>query len=404
MGPRVARSVGRPGVGPAHAGRPGRRHGPQRPRLGRPRGRRRDRRGGPVHGLPPARRSRPPRPDPRHPPRRPGGRHRRHRHDAPGRRLALAVGPARPVPRRRRTPWWGPWAIIATALGAATWLGFATGWGGAVGGAFTVLASGFGTYAFYRLTEVVAELHRTRAQLAAVAVREERQRMSRDLHDLLGHSLSLIVVKAEAVRRIGTDDPDAVVAHARDIEAIGRRALNQVRQAVAGYRGNGLADELANAEEALRAAGVRGVVDGPDPLPPAVAADATLGWVVREAVTNVLRRPRHRLPHRHRGRPRTGFGVDRGRRRRWRRRPRRLASEPLHRYARTHRTGPRGRRDGYRRHRAGAWSPGVRLGAAGGGDGRTPALIWPTHRPRHQRTAAAGAPAGPQSAEGRPRR
>jgi len=186
-------------------------------------------------------------------------------------------------------PWWGPWAIIATALGAATWLGFATGWGGAVGGAFTVLASGFGTYAFYRLTEVVAELHRTRAQLAAVAVREERQRMSRDLHDLLGHSLSLIVVKAEAVRRIGTDDPDAVVAHASDIEAIGRRALNQVRQAVAGYRGNGLADELANAEEALRAAGVNGVVDGPDPLPPAVAADATLGWVVREAVTNVLR-------------------------------------------------------------------------------------------------------------------
>jgi len=186
-------------------------------------------------------------------------------------------------------PWWGPWAIIATALGAARWLGFTTGWGGAVGGAFTVLASGFGTYAFYRLTEVVAELHRTRAQLAAVAVREERQRMSRDLHDLLGHSLSLIVVKAEAVRRIGTDDPDAVGAHASDIEAIGRRALNQVRQAVAGYRGNGLADELANAEEALRAAGVNGVVDGPDPLPPAVAADATLGWVVREAVTNVLR-------------------------------------------------------------------------------------------------------------------
>ncbi|HEY7989422.1 MAG TPA: sensor histidine kinase [Lapillicoccus sp.] len=186
-------------------------------------------------------------------------------------------------------PWWGPWAIIATALLAASWLGFALGWGGAVGGAFTVLASGFGTYAFYRLTEVVAELHRTRAELAAVAVREERQRMSRDLHDLLGHSLSLIVVKAEAVRRVGPTDPDAVVAHARDIESIGRRALTQVRQAVAGYRGNGLADELAGAEEALLAAGVTGVVEAPDPLPPAVAADATLGWVVREAVTNVLR-------------------------------------------------------------------------------------------------------------------
>ena len=164
-------------------------------------------------------------------------------------------------------PWWGPWAIIATALAAASWLGFATGWGGAVGGAFTVLASGFGTYAFYRLTEVVAELHRTRAQLAAVAVREERQRMSRDLHDLLGHSLSLIVVKAEAVRRIGPGDPDAVVAHSRDIESIGRRALTQVRQAVAGYRGNGLADELASAEEALKAAGVRGPSTRPTHCP-----------------------------------------------------------------------------------------------------------------------------------------
>ena len=199
--------------------------------------------------------------------------------------LGLSIGAA-------AHPWWGPWAIIATALVAASWLGVALGWGGAVGGAFTVLASGFGTYAFYRLTEVVAELHRTRAQLAAVAVREERQRMSRDLHDLLGHSLSLIVVKAEAVRRIGPSDPDAVVAHARDIETIGRRALTQVRQAVAGYRGNGLADELATAEETLRAAGVTTIVDGPDPLPPSVAADATLGWVVRESVTNVLRHAR----------------------------------------------------------------------------------------------------------------
>ncbi len=186
-------------------------------------------------------------------------------------------------------PWWGPWAIIATAVAAASWLGFALGWGGAVGGAFTVLASGFGTYAFYRLTEVVAELQRTRSQLAAAAVREERLRMSRDLHDLLGHSLSLIVVKAEAVRRIGPRDPATVVAHAQDIESIGRQALTEVRQAVAGYRGNGLAEELARAETALAAAGVQLTVAAPDPLPPDVAADATLGWVLRESVTNVLR-------------------------------------------------------------------------------------------------------------------
>ena len=143
--------------------------------------------------------------------------------------------------------------------------------------------------------------------------------MSRDLHDLLGHSLSLIVVKAEAVRRIGTDDPDAVVAHASDIEAIGRRALTQVRQAVAGYRGNGLADELANAEEALRAAGVRGVVVRPGPAAPGRRRrrDAGMGRP-RGGHQRAATRPRHHLPHRHRGRARTGFGVDRGRRRRWR--------------------------------------------------------------------------------------
>jgi two-component system sensor histidine kinase DesK len=189
-------------------------------------------------------------------------------------------------------PWWGPWAIVATGIAAACWLGVALGWGGAVGGAFTVLASGFGTYAFYRLTEVVAELHRTRAQLATAAVREERLRMSRDLHDLLGHSLSLIVVKAEAVRRIGPRDPSTVVTHAQDIEAIGRQALAEVRRAVAGYRGDGLAEELARAEASLAAAGVRAVVETADPLPSTVAADATLGWVVREAVTNVLRHAR----------------------------------------------------------------------------------------------------------------
>lgn len=199
--------------------------------------------------------------------------------------LGLSLGAA-------ATPWWAPWAILGTAVGAAAWLGVASGWGGAVGGAFTVLASGFGTYAFYRLTEVVAELHRTRAQLAAAAVREERLRVSRDLHDLLGHSLSLIVVKAEAVRRIGPRDPETVVAHAQDIESIGRQALTEVRQAVAGYRGNGLAEELARAEASLAAAGVRASVALPDPLAPAVAADATLGWVLRESVTNVLRHAR----------------------------------------------------------------------------------------------------------------
>ncbi len=175
------------------------------------------------------------------------------------------------------------------------------------------------------------------------------QRMSRDLHDLLGHSLSLIVVKAEAVRRIGPRDPDAVVTHAQDIEAIGRQALAEVRRTVAGYRGDGLAEELASAEESLAA---------PPESPPSstaptrcrrsVAADATLGWVVREAVTNVLRHARAIVvPHHHvrRERPRRLSVADDGVG--WTQDGRRLRAYLVVRYARSRRARP-----GRRRHDA----------------------------------------------------
>ena len=98
-------------------------------------------------------------------------------------------------------------------------------------------------------------------------------------------------MKAQAVRRIAASDPAAAAEHAADIEAIGRRALTEVRQAVDGYRGPGLAAELERARAALAAAGVAVRVTGPQAgdaeLPDAV--DALLGWVVREGVTNVVR-------------------------------------------------------------------------------------------------------------------
>jgi len=153
----------------------------------------------------------------------------------------------------------------------------------------TVLA-GLGCWSFRRLFAAVAELNRTREELARVAVARERERFSRDLHDLLGHTLSVIVVKAQAVRRLATVDGEAAAAHGADIEAVGRRALTEVRQAVAGYRGTGLAAELDRARAALAAAGIAATVSVPEagtPLPPEV--DALFGWVVREGVTNVVR-------------------------------------------------------------------------------------------------------------------
>jgi two-component system sensor histidine kinase DesK len=138
------------------------------------------------------------------------------------------------------------------------------------------------------LVSVNAELVEARDELARSAVAEERLRFARDLHDLLGHSLSLIALKSELAGRLAERDPERARQEMADVEAAARRALAEVRDAVSGYRQVSLAQGLAEARSALSAAGI--TLRGParvGPLPGAV--DAVLGWVVREATTNVLR-------------------------------------------------------------------------------------------------------------------
>ncbi len=154
--------------------------------------------------------------------------------------------------------------------------------------AFVVLLAGLASAAFAALLDTVAELRRTRQELARVAVAEERERFSRDLHDLLGHTLSVMVVKAQAVRRLVGQDPEAAAGHAADIEQIGRRALVDVRQAVDAMRAPSLAEELDGARLALDAAGIRTAIDRSGTAPDG-RADELLAWVVREGTTNVLR-------------------------------------------------------------------------------------------------------------------
>lgn len=153
---------------------------------------------------------------------------------------------------------------------------------------FVVLLAGAANSAFTALLDTVEELRRTRQELARVAVAEERERFSRDLHDLLGHTLSVMVVKAQAVRRLMAQDPEAAAGHAADIEQIGRRALTDVRQAVDAMRAPNLAEELDGAQRALDAAGIATTVDRSGAVP-TEAADELLAWVVREGATNVLR-------------------------------------------------------------------------------------------------------------------
>jgi two-component system sensor histidine kinase DesK len=153
---------------------------------------------------------------------------------------------------------------------------------------FVVLLAGVAAASIASLVDTVAELRRTRRELARAAVAEERERMARDLHDLLGHTLSVMVVKAQAVRRLAATDPSAVAEQAADIEQIGRRALVEVRQAVDEMRAPTLAEELVGVRRALDAAGIATSVDFSAEVT-SRPADEALAWVLREGATNVLR-------------------------------------------------------------------------------------------------------------------
>ena len=190
---------------------------------------------------------------------------------------------------------WAPWLVVATAIAAALVAGARDGdWGQAIWGTgLTTLLGGLLTCAFSWLASVIAELQSTRRQLARVAVSEERLRFSRDLHDLLGHSLSVISVKAQAARRSIPTDPVAAERHARDVEELAQQALTEVREAVQGYRRSDLDTELRRAAAALRDAGIHAEVVRDDASMSGEQQDL-LAWVVREGATNVLRHARAR--------------------------------------------------------------------------------------------------------------
>ncbi|MDI6104194.1 sensor histidine kinase [Actinoplanes sp. NEAU-A12] len=154
----------------------------------------------------------------------------------------------------------------------------------------TALA-GASAIAFVHFVRLVDELRHAQRELARTVVERERLRFAQDLHDLLGHTLSLIVVKAEVVRRLTLTDPRRAAAEAADIEGIGRTALTEVREAVTGYRGHDFRRELANARTVLADVGIDvTVTENGHPL--GAGADDAFRWVLREAVTNVLRHSR----------------------------------------------------------------------------------------------------------------
>ncbi|MET8248206.1 histidine kinase [Streptomyces sp. NPDC005202] len=153
-----------------------------------------------------------------------------------------------------------------------------------------VLLIGFAMIGVGQLVRTTIELRRARATVAQLAANEERLRLARDLHDLLGHSLSLITLKSELAGRMLPDHPDKAAQQVADIEQVSRQALVDVREAVSGYRRPRLSAELAGAQVALTAAGVSAELPAePDLTGVPEESESALAWVLREAVTNVVR-------------------------------------------------------------------------------------------------------------------
>jgi two-component system sensor histidine kinase DesK len=170
-----------------------------------------------------------------------------------------------------------PWYYWIWGLFFGTMVGFGTGW----------------------QTEVEAknqQLEAAQHEVRAMAETAERERISRDLHDLLGHTLTLVAVKADLAVRLVGKDADAARKEMEDVAQAARGALGEVRAAVAGMRGAAFSVELERAKRMLAAAEVKAEVDAAAPVGDA-EREAVLAMALREAVTNVIRHARAQSCH-----------------------------------------------------------------------------------------------------------
>jgi len=162
-------------------------------------------------------------------------------------------------------PWWytGMLAVISTLIGAVT-----------------IQAA--------RNEAGNVKLRLAQAEVERLAKLAERERIARDLHDVLGHTLSVIVLKSELAQKLITRDPARAAAEMAEVERIARDGLAEVRQAITGYRSSGFAAELEHVRETLVAAGIQATIEaGAVALAP--AQETALSLALREATTNVIR-------------------------------------------------------------------------------------------------------------------
>ena len=178
-------------------------------------------------------------------------------------------------------------AVVAVIAGLTDLLGGAPP-GNAAGVAVAIFFVSFTVYSVGVLQQTNRDLHRARLELASMAVAAERDRFARDLHDTLGHSLTLMALKSELAGRLVEADPWRARSEMEEVASAARASLASVRETVGGYRQPSVEQELGAAETALAAAEISCRVEGSLPaLEP--AASGVLGWALREGVTNVIR-------------------------------------------------------------------------------------------------------------------
>jgi two-component system sensor histidine kinase DesK len=183
---------------------------------------------------------------------------------------------------------WGPGTVLAIIAGTALAQWLVPQWAPDLSVQFQIFVAGLAMWGVVQIIRRNRELDAAHQEIARLAVEEERNRFARDLHDILGHSLTVVAVKAELAGRLVRLDPDRAEHEITEVERLSREALAEVRTAVAGYREVTLSGELANARTALSAAGID--ADLPAAIDDIPAERRELfGWVVREGITNVVR-------------------------------------------------------------------------------------------------------------------
>ena len=219
--------------------------------------------------------------------------------------MGLGLWPANPVglgyvvnactalsvsPSYRR--WLRGVALIAIATAAATVFWVNVPWWVMLVLLMGAILGGSSNFLYINNLRKDADLRLSQMEVRRLAMLAERERIGRDLHDLLGHTLSLVAIKSELARRLALEDPPRAQQEMAEVERVARHALAEVRAAVTGMRRGDLASEIISARLMLEASGVSFEGDWPEGIALPSAVEAPLSLVLREAVTNIHRHAR----------------------------------------------------------------------------------------------------------------